>query len=173
MRLLPTPGAPHAAGLGAAWACPLLSLLVGGPTQGQCSAPQCLPSGDVPRQQLTTTQDPTGSSERPRTTRPMAWVVAGSALWSHRAEQPGPPKPPPRQSLAVRRASVPANDTTTPYPPTRFTLWGVDNTGRRSRPSDVIVKTPCPVVDDVKAQGKRHWGRQVCTGCPQDLPSPW
>ncbi|KAK7805744.1 hypothetical protein U0070_007704 [Myodes glareolus] len=34
----------------------------------------------------------------------------------------------------------------------RFTLWGVDNTGRRSRPSDVIVKTPCPVVDDVKAQ---------------------
>lgn len=36
----------------------------------------------------------------------------------------------------------------------RFTLWGVDNTGRRSRPSDVIVKTPCPVVDDVKAQGK-------------------
>ncbi|XP_049490994.1 astrotactin-1 [Panthera uncia] len=33
-----------------------------------------------------------------------------------------------------------------------FTLWGVDNTGRRSRPSDVIVKTPCPVVDDVKAQ---------------------
>ncbi|XP_028936416.1 astrotactin-1 isoform X2 [Ornithorhynchus anatinus] len=33
-----------------------------------------------------------------------------------------------------------------------FTLWGVDNTGRRSRPSDVTVKTPCPVVDDVKAQ---------------------
>lgn len=36
---------------------------------------------------------------------------------------------------------------------TRFTLWGVDNTGRRSRSSDVTVKTPCPVVDDVKAQG--------------------
>uniref|UniRef100_A0A8C4W5B2 Astrotactin 1 n=1 Tax=Gopherus evgoodei TaxID=1825980 RepID=A0A8C4W5B2_9SAUR len=33
-----------------------------------------------------------------------------------------------------------------------FTLWGVDNTGRRSRSSDVTVKTPCPVVDDVKAQ---------------------
>ncbi|XP_010285665.1 PREDICTED: astrotactin-1-like, partial [Phaethon lepturus] len=33
-----------------------------------------------------------------------------------------------------------------------FTLWGVDNTGRRSRSSDVMVKTPCPVVDDVKAQ---------------------
>lgn len=41
------------------------------------------------------------------------------------------------------------------YASARFTLWGVDNTGRRSRPSDVIVKTPCPVVDDVKAQGKR------------------
>lgn len=41
------------------------------------------------------------------------------------------------------------------YLSARFTLWGVDNTGRRSRPSDVIVKTPCPVVDDVKAQGKR------------------
>uniref|UniRef100_A0A8C6MTX2 Astrotactin 1 n=1 Tax=Mus spicilegus TaxID=10103 RepID=A0A8C6MTX2_MUSSI len=38
------------------------------------------------------------------------------------------------------------------YLSARFTLWGVDNTGRRSRPSDVIVKTPCPVVDDVKAQ---------------------
>lgn len=36
----------------------------------------------------------------------------------------------------------------------RFTLWGVDNTGRRSRSSDVTVKTPCPVVDDVKAQGE-------------------
>uniref|UniRef100_A0A8C5SGU1 Astrotactin-1 n=1 Tax=Laticauda laticaudata TaxID=8630 RepID=A0A8C5SGU1_LATLA len=33
-----------------------------------------------------------------------------------------------------------------------FTLWGVDNTGRRSRSSDVTVKTPCPVVDDIKAQ---------------------
>ncbi|EMP34504.1 Astrotactin-1, partial [Chelonia mydas] len=33
-----------------------------------------------------------------------------------------------------------------------FTLWGVDNTGRRSRSSDVTVKTPCPVVDDMKAQ---------------------
>ncbi|XP_072854307.2 astrotactin-1 isoform X1 [Pogona vitticeps] len=33
-----------------------------------------------------------------------------------------------------------------------FTLWGVDNTGRRSQSSDVTVKTPCPVVDDVKAQ---------------------
>lgn len=36
----------------------------------------------------------------------------------------------------------------------RFTLWGVDNTGRRSRSSEVMVKTPCPVVDDVKAQGE-------------------
>ncbi|XP_043942795.1 astrotactin-1 [Protopterus annectens] len=33
-----------------------------------------------------------------------------------------------------------------------FTLWAVDNMGRRSRSSEVIVKTPCPVVDDVKAQ---------------------
>nr|XP_006007430.1 PREDICTED: astrotactin-1-like [Latimeria chalumnae] len=33
-----------------------------------------------------------------------------------------------------------------------FSLWAVDNTGRRSRPSEVTVKTPCPVVDDVKAQ---------------------
>uniref|UniRef100_A0A4W3GG75 Fibronectin type-III domain-containing protein n=1 Tax=Callorhinchus milii TaxID=7868 RepID=A0A4W3GG75_CALMI len=35
-----------------------------------------------------------------------------------------------------------------------FTLWAVDNTGRRSRPSAVTVKTPCPVVDDVKAEGR-------------------
>ncbi|XP_062336863.1 astrotactin-1 isoform X6 [Osmerus eperlanus] len=33
-----------------------------------------------------------------------------------------------------------------------FKLWAVDNTGRRSRPSEVIIKTPCPAVDDVKAQ---------------------
>ncbi|RXM95012.1 Astrotactin-1 [Acipenser ruthenus] len=33
-----------------------------------------------------------------------------------------------------------------------FRLWGVDNTGRRSRPSEVTIKTPCPAVDDVKAQ---------------------
>lgn len=33
-----------------------------------------------------------------------------------------------------------------------FTLYGVDNTGRRSRASEVTVKTPCPVVDDVKSQ---------------------
>lgn len=84
----------------------------------------------------------------------MAWAVAGSALWSHRAEQPGPPSRPslpPRQSTVPRAEVLPANDTPAPA---RFTLWGVDNTGRRSRPSDVIVKTPCPVVDDVKAQGK-------------------
>uniref|UniRef100_A0A4W3GEB6 Uncharacterized protein n=1 Tax=Callorhinchus milii TaxID=7868 RepID=A0A4W3GEB6_CALMI len=39
-----------------------------------------------------------------------------------------------------------------PYVLPRFTLWAVDNTGRRSRPSAVTVKTPCPVVDDVKAE---------------------
>uniref|UniRef100_A0A9J8D329 Astrotactin 1 n=2 Tax=Cyprinus carpio TaxID=7962 RepID=A0A9J8D329_CYPCA len=33
-----------------------------------------------------------------------------------------------------------------------FRLWAVDNTGRRSRPSEVTIKTPCPAVDDVKAQ---------------------
>ncbi|MEE6495990.1 hypothetical protein FKM82_002196 [Ascaphus truei] len=33
-----------------------------------------------------------------------------------------------------------------------FTLWGVDNTGRRSDPTHVTVKTPCPEVDDVKSQ---------------------
>ncbi|XP_028667151.1 astrotactin-1 isoform X2 [Erpetoichthys calabaricus] len=33
-----------------------------------------------------------------------------------------------------------------------FRLWAVDNTGRRSRASEVTVKTPCPAVDDVKAQ---------------------
>ncbi|KAK6484675.1 astrotactin-1-like isoform X1 [Huso huso] len=33
-----------------------------------------------------------------------------------------------------------------------FRLWGVDNTGRRSRLSEVTIKTPCPAVDDVKAQ---------------------
>uniref|UniRef100_A0A8C9VB24 Astrotactin 1 n=1 Tax=Scleropages formosus TaxID=113540 RepID=A0A8C9VB24_SCLFO len=34
----------------------------------------------------------------------------------------------------------------------RFRLWAVDNTGRRSTPSEVTIKTPCPAVDDVKAQ---------------------
>ncbi|XP_077132366.1 astrotactin-1 isoform X2 [Ranitomeya variabilis] len=33
-----------------------------------------------------------------------------------------------------------------------FTLWGVDNTGRRSEPSHVTVRMPCPEVDDVKSQ---------------------
>ncbi|XP_069793568.1 astrotactin-1 isoform X3 [Narcine bancroftii] len=33
-----------------------------------------------------------------------------------------------------------------------FTLWSVDNTGRRSRPSPVTVKVPCPLLDDVKAK---------------------
>ncbi|XP_056453505.1 astrotactin-1 [Gadus chalcogrammus] len=33
-----------------------------------------------------------------------------------------------------------------------FRLWSVDNTGRRSGPSEVTIKTPCPAVDDVKAQ---------------------
>uniref|UniRef100_A0A8C2CZ44 Astrotactin 1 n=1 Tax=Cyprinus carpio TaxID=7962 RepID=A0A8C2CZ44_CYPCA len=33
-----------------------------------------------------------------------------------------------------------------------FRLWAVDNTGRRSSPSAVTIKTPCPAVDDVKAQ---------------------
>ncbi|XP_026867161.2 astrotactin-1 isoform X2 [Electrophorus electricus] len=33
-----------------------------------------------------------------------------------------------------------------------FRLWAVDNTGRRSSPSDITIKTPCPAVDDVKAQ---------------------
>ncbi|KAM6948581.1 astrotactin-1 isoform 3-T3 [Aplochiton taeniatus] len=33
-----------------------------------------------------------------------------------------------------------------------FRLWAVDNTGRRSNPSEVTIKTPCPAVDDVKAQ---------------------
>lgn len=37
----------------------------------------------------------------------------------------------------------------------RFRLWAVDNTGRRSSPSEVTIKTPCPAVDDVKAQGRR------------------
>uniref|UniRef100_A0A8C8C882 Astrotactin-1 n=1 Tax=Oncorhynchus tshawytscha TaxID=74940 RepID=A0A8C8C882_ONCTS len=32
-----------------------------------------------------------------------------------------------------------------------YLLW-VDNTGRRSSPSEVTIKTPCPAVDDVKAQ---------------------
>uniref|UniRef100_A0A673Z1I8 Astrotactin 1 n=1 Tax=Salmo trutta TaxID=8032 RepID=A0A673Z1I8_SALTR len=32
-----------------------------------------------------------------------------------------------------------------------FRLWAVDNTGRRSSPSEVTIKTPCPAVDDVKA----------------------
>lgn len=36
----------------------------------------------------------------------------------------------------------------------RFRLWAVDNTGRRSSPSEVTIKTPCPTVDDVKAQGE-------------------
>lgn len=36
----------------------------------------------------------------------------------------------------------------------RFRLWAVDNTGRRSTPSEVTIKTPCPTVDDVKAQGE-------------------
>uniref|UniRef100_A0A8C2CZJ0 Astrotactin 1 n=1 Tax=Cyprinus carpio TaxID=7962 RepID=A0A8C2CZJ0_CYPCA len=35
-----------------------------------------------------------------------------------------------------------------------FRLWAVDNTGRRSSPSAVTIKTPCPAVDDVKAQGR-------------------
>lgn len=41
----------------------------------------------------------------------------------------------------------------------RFRLWAVDNTGRRSSPSEVTIKTPCPTVDDVKAQGedRRGW----------------
>uniref|UniRef100_A0A674C312 Astrotactin 1 n=1 Tax=Salmo trutta TaxID=8032 RepID=A0A674C312_SALTR len=34
----------------------------------------------------------------------------------------------------------------------QFRLWAVDNTGRRSSPSEVTIKTPCPAVDDVKAQ---------------------
>lgn len=38
----------------------------------------------------------------------------------------------------------------------RFRLWAVDNTGRRSTPSEVTIKTPCPTVDDVKAQGKKR-----------------
>lgn len=38
----------------------------------------------------------------------------------------------------------------------RFRLWAVDNTGRRSSPSEVTIKTPCPAVDDVKAQGNLH-----------------
>ncbi|KAM9427431.1 astrotactin-1 isoform 20-T20 [Salvelinus alpinus] len=33
-----------------------------------------------------------------------------------------------------------------------FRLWAVDNTGRRSSPTEVTIKTPCPAVDDVKAQ---------------------
>ncbi|MCJ8731851.1 hypothetical protein PDJAM_G00204260 [Pangasius djambal] len=33
-----------------------------------------------------------------------------------------------------------------------FRLWAVDNTGRRSSPSEVTIKTPCPALDDVKAQ---------------------
>ncbi|XP_076828241.1 astrotactin-1 isoform X3 [Brachyhypopomus gauderio] len=33
-----------------------------------------------------------------------------------------------------------------------FRLWAVDNTGRRSSPSDITIKTPCLAVDDVKAQ---------------------
>ncbi|KAK7945422.1 hypothetical protein WMY93_001150 [Mugilogobius chulae] len=33
-----------------------------------------------------------------------------------------------------------------------FRLWAVDTTGRRSSPSEVTIKTPCPTVDDVKAQ---------------------
>lgn len=38
----------------------------------------------------------------------------------------------------------------------RFRLWAVDNTGRRSSPSEVTIKTPCPTVDDVKAQGEKR-----------------
>lgn len=38
----------------------------------------------------------------------------------------------------------------------RFRLWAVDNTGRRSSPSEVTIKTPCPTVDDVKAQGEER-----------------
>ncbi|XP_064197725.1 astrotactin-1 isoform X2 [Anguilla rostrata] len=33
-----------------------------------------------------------------------------------------------------------------------FRLWAVDNTGRRSGSSEITIKTPCPAVDDVKAQ---------------------
>uniref|UniRef100_A0A8C5Q6G2 Astrotactin 1 n=1 Tax=Leptobrachium leishanense TaxID=445787 RepID=A0A8C5Q6G2_9ANUR len=33
-----------------------------------------------------------------------------------------------------------------------FTLWGMDSTGRRSDPSIVTVKMPCPEVDDIKSQ---------------------
>lgn len=40
----------------------------------------------------------------------------------------------------------------------RFRLWAVDNTGRRSNPTEVTIKTPCPSVDDVKAQGRRGEG---------------
>uniref|UniRef100_A0A667XH56 Astrotactin 1 n=1 Tax=Myripristis murdjan TaxID=586833 RepID=A0A667XH56_9TELE len=39
-----------------------------------------------------------------------------------------------------------------PDTPYMFRLWAVDNTGRRSSPSEVTIKTPCPAVDDVKAQ---------------------
>ncbi|KAG9338493.1 hypothetical protein JZ751_025727, partial [Albula glossodonta] len=39
-----------------------------------------------------------------------------------------------------------------PVPCCRFRLWAVDNTGRRSSPSEITIKTPCPAVDDVKAQ---------------------
>lgn len=43
----------------------------------------------------------------------------------------------------------------------RFRLWAVDNTGRRSSPSEVTIKTPCPTVDDVKAQGEDRRGREL------------
>ncbi|XP_016329807.1 astrotactin-1-like, partial [Sinocyclocheilus anshuiensis] len=42
--------------------------------------------------------------------------------------------------------------TCAPLPQPMFRLWAVDNTGRRSSPSEVTIKTPCPAVDDVKAQ---------------------
>lgn len=78
-----------------------------------------------------------------------------------RAEEPGAnPHPHPIQAKLGRSLII------APLLPARFTLWGVDNTGRRSRPSDVIVKTPCPVVDDVKAQGKR----QKPPGLQRDVP---
>lgn len=56
---------------------------------------------------------------------------------------------------------------------TRFTLWGVDNTGRRSRSSDVTVKTPCPVVDDVKAQGEIEGAARLCCLGPATGSSPF
>lgn len=48
----------------------------------------------------------------------------------------------------------------------RFRLWAVDNTGRRSSPNEVTIKTPCPAVDDVKAQGRRLrlWNKYLMQG---------